>query len=114
LVQGQHTVLSVDPAAGQRWIYSDSIPLDADNTNPKGVQYLTFNAPVGTAAANQCGRTVLTDIHVSAGDREGPPFPTGCVTTELSPQEKVLEFMLFDLSSCLQPDRDVPKPPVIP
>jgi hypothetical protein len=113
VVQGQHTVLSVDPAAGQRWIYSDSIPLDADNTNPKGVQYLTFNAPVGTAAANQCGRTVLTDIHVSAGDREGPPFPTGCVTTELSPQEKVLEFMLFDLSSCLQPDRDVPQPPVI-
>jgi hypothetical protein len=113
LVQGQHSILGVNAMAGQRWIYSDSIPVAFGNTTPMGVQYLTFNAPVGAPAANQCGRTVLTDIHVSALDMEGPPFPNGCVTTELSPQEKALEFMLFDLSSCLQPDRDVPKPPVI-
>jgi hypothetical protein len=114
LTQGKHSVLAVDPNVAQSWIQSSAIPLDFQNMNAKGVQYFTFNAPVGTAAANQCGRTVLTDIHVSAQDMEGPPFPTGCVTTELSPQEKALEFMLFDLSSCLQPDRDVPKPPIIP
>jgi hypothetical protein len=114
LSQGKHSVLSVDPKLAQTWIKSDAIPTDFRNMTPTGVQYFTFNAPVGSTAANQCGRSVLTDIHVSAGDMEGPPFPMGCVTTELSPQEKALEFMLFDLSSCLQPDKEMPVPPVIP
>ena len=112
--QGKHSVLSVDGKVATSWIHSMSIPIVDMNTMANGVQYMSFNAPVGSPAGKECGRTVFTDIHVSAGDLAGPPFPMGCVTTDLSPQEKALEFMLFDLSSCIQPDQERPRPPVIP
>jgi hypothetical protein len=82
--------------------------------------YLSFDTPVDApappdgGAPNYCGRAVFAGVHVdadqsaaSAGDK-GPP-PTGCVPGALSPQEKALEFMLFDLSSCVLPDT-VPPP----
>jgi hypothetical protein len=93
ILGGRHTVDSVGTTARQ-WIYSES---------PASVQYLEALTPIGGEA---CGRAVLSDIHVSTGDgtsdtsHYSKPFPTGCVTSDLSPQEKALVFMLFDLSSC--------------
>jgi hypothetical protein len=92
------------------WVdYSDPNAAMAGVASPAS-QYFSFNAPVGASAAKQCGQMVFTDIHVSGdtggtGDTSSPmvPFPTGCKTTGLTPQEKALIFLLFDLSSCLQP-----------
>jgi hypothetical protein len=98
---------TVDTVAGgnisQRWIY-------AADRNPQAVTYLQANTPVPPTGSGQCGKVVLSDLHVSSGasgdtgsDQPNKPFPTGCVTTDLSPQEKVLEFMLFDIASCVAP-----------
>jgi hypothetical protein len=105
IVDGQHTVTGVNATTSRRWIHSAQVP----SQPATAVQYFTFNAPVGSPANQECGRVVFTDIHVSALDMAGPPFPTGCVTQDLSPQEKALEFMLFDLSSCVQPDDQAPR-----
>ncbi len=78
-------------------------------------EYFSFDTPFGTPAAEQCGRVVYSDLHVGAasGDYGEKPtddtipakaiVPTGCANNPLSPQEKALEFMLFDLSGCVTP-----------
>ena len=107
----QHTILTENPMYAQRWISTDS---------PQTVQYLSANTPLGAPASEQCGRVVLSDIHVTGSAVEGrdvssddTAFPEGCTTTDLSPQEKVLAYMLFDISGCVTPDNQPPVPPPI-
>jgi hypothetical protein len=105
IVAAQHTVTTSNDPPSQQWItYQDP------NTGPS-VQYFTFNTPIGVPDKDQCGRFVFSDIHVSDGDVIGAPFPTGCTHPDLSPQEKALLFMLFDLSACVQNDKNPTCPP---
>lgn len=111
LLDAQNTAATENPDYARRWIYD---PMD-QFTDEISVKYVTANTPVGATTDAQCGRVVYSDIHVSSGDASGPDlaFPTGCTSSGLSPQEKVLIFMLFDLSACLIPDDEVPEPPVV-
>ena len=105
----EHSVDTIVGAAAQRWIFG----LDAERNDSPMLQYFSFNTPIG---GRECGRMVFSDLHVSAGgdtDDGKIPFPDGCRTSDLSPQEKALEFMIFDLSSCVQPDTARPEPPPV-
>jgi hypothetical protein len=92
-------------------------------------EYFSFDTPVatqGTAgdAGAVCGRVVYSDLHVGAASGDygeaigsagsvpaGAIVPTGCANNPLSPQEEALEFMIFDLSSCLTQVGLPPAPP---
>jgi hypothetical protein len=83
-------------APAQRWIFS---------TQPGTIQHYTFNTPVGMPPDQQCGRVIFSDFHVNdIMSASGMTYPAECTPGGLTPQEKVLEFMLFDLASCIQPD----------
>ncbi len=117
----EHSVTSVNPPTTE-WIYLPSNPNDGSQRR-RSSQYLSFNTPVGTPEAMQCGKTVFTDIHIKAsvgsagGDDSDPakPFPAGgCKVNDMTAQAKALEFLFFDLSACVLPDTTVPVPPPVP
>jgi hypothetical protein len=83
-----------------------------DSTAPVSTQHFTFNTPIEKPAADQCGRVIYSDFHVvGSDDFSYIQFPTECTEGPLTAQERVIEFMLFDLASCVQPLEDAPKPP---
>jgi hypothetical protein len=103
----------------QPWITSDS-----SSTLPGATMYFSFDTPVQASATaadggasdgaadggarTYCGRVVFSDLHVGGITIDGTQPPGTCKQTALSPQEKALEFMLFDLSSCVIPDTTAP------
>lgn len=98
----------------QAWILADN---NADP--PMATEYLSFNTPTDAGmqadGPGYCGRVVFSDLHVGAASNDDPsqPVPMECADGDLSPQEKALEFMLFDLSACVTPDDRPPTPPPV-
>lgn len=104
LTKTQHSLFSVDTTKVERWIH---IPQTTNNNQP-AVQYSSITTPIEVSdQAQKCGRMVLSDIHVSGeveGNRSRFAYPSGACTTDvtvLTPQEKVLAFMIFDIAACV-------------
>ena len=78
--------------------------LTINNPSSETMQF-TFNTPVGTAAQNQCGRVLFNEYHVeNVASAAGVTFPAECAGGALTPQEHLLEFSIFDLSTFISPD----------
>ncbi len=115
----EHSVTAVNPPTTE-WLYFAMNP--RESMHRRSEQYLSFNTPVGTPEAMQCGKAVFTDIHIkqslngAGGDDSDPdkPFPMGCKTNAMTPQAKALEFLFFDLTSCVEPPMTTPQPPIVP
>lgn len=106
----RHDFNSVNSAAAtkagtpaQQWIYT--------NNAFRGPLHFTFDTPVAyapdPAPTTQCGRVLYSDFHVRDADvgarrnNSNTWFPHECTSGKMTPQEKTLEFMLFDLASCV-------------
>ena len=86
------TATGVVTTKAERWTYGSS-----DN-HPQNFQFTTPNE---MPPENRCGKVVFSDMHVSGGGGSGN-YPTSCGTSlALTPQEKALAFMFFDIASCV-------------
>jgi hypothetical protein len=74
--------------------------LTLNNTNYNNpVMQFVFDTPIG--ATNQCGRVLYNEYHVEnpASSTTGKVFPAECSAAPMTPQEKLLEYSLFELTS---------------
>jgi len=81
-------------APTQSWLTLNNTALN----NP--VMQFVFNTPV-TTTTNQCGRVLFNEYHVEAASANTSQvaFPNECTSgAAMTPQEKLLEFMLFELT----------------
>jgi hypothetical protein len=74
-------------------------------------QQFSFNTPYGAPAQAGCGRVAYSGFHVSIGNATNAIFPNHC-SGDLTAQEKVLLYMLFDLGACI--GKEPPPPPCVP
>jgi hypothetical protein len=75
--------------------------------------HMAFNTPV--AATTQCGRVIYSDFHISVGaSTKGTTFPNECAGGAMTAQEKILAYMIFDLTQCITPVTPPPPPPCVP
>jgi hypothetical protein len=98
---GRHDVDKVLGTSSE-WIQGTD-PLPPSPTKTQMLLHFTFDMPVGQTS--QCGHAIYSDFHVNGTTSYGSTFPGECDTTALTPQERILEYMIWDLASC------VPGPP---
>jgi hypothetical protein len=116
IIEPRSQALTLGPA-------SEEFAITKDTTNSGSmvevgdvIQQFSFNTPYAAPEEAICGRVTYSGFHVSAGDMgaNGQPFasvvfPAHCVAGgDLTAQEKVLLYMLFDLAACVG---DTPPPP---
>jgi hypothetical protein len=91
----RHDVDAVNPGAVD-WVDTSDV-FDGTPT----VLHYSFDMPWGQPA--QCGHVIFSDFHVTLRNTDtnsGLTFPAECTQEPMTPQEKMLEYMIWDLASC--------------
>jgi hypothetical protein len=111
------TVWITPNSTNYEYAFQDQNSIAATSLPTSSAQYFSFNTPIdgtGDAGAPYCGRIVYSDLHIggASGDQIGKTVPGNCQSgVALSPQEKALEYMLLDLSSCVNSNSNLPTGP---
>lgn len=80
--------------------HPSTVWLSAELSGQRRPVSMTFDYPPGP---NACGRVLYSSYHTREHDDHTVQFPRYCPTTDMLPQEQVLEFLLFELGACVQP-----------
>ncbi len=104
---GQLSSSLVAAGTATPWLFAGKLSTSYD------AYYFSFNTPVGTNPTTQCGRAIFSDVHLDSSPAGS--FPSYCPmdpnSNSHAPNELALEFLFFDLSSCVQNDKMPPPPP---
>lgn len=88
-------------APTQSWLTLNSSGFPS---NPSPVMQFVFDTPIATPTnptPNQCGRVLFNEYHVEnlITSKPSMSFPSECTgSASMTPQEKLLEYMLFELT----------------
>lgn len=80
--------------------HPSTVWLTADLSGMRRPVSVTFDYPVGPSA---CGRVLYSSYHTREHSDHTVRFPKYCPSGKPIQQENVLEFLIFELSSCFQP-----------
>jgi hypothetical protein len=105
----RYTAASIkDPPQAERWVYVEQAS-SVVTPQVSSVQDALFTTPLDVPPDQRCGKVVFSDMHVASGSSSlpdtatvvRPKFPGQCSTADLTPQEKALAFIFFDISACV-------------
>ena len=96
ITESRQSCTAVDNMKAERWVYIQG----AGTQIPQNFQFTT---PQESPKDNRCGKVVFSDMHVASGSFSSGNFPSGCSASPMTPQEKALAFMFFDIASCVGP-----------
>lgn len=95
---GRATSTDLDLTKAERWVHTGT----QSGMTP---QMFQFTTPNEVAPDQRCGKVVFSDMHVTGTSNVGTPYPDSCPggagNLTLTPQEKALAFMFFDIASCV-------------
>jgi hypothetical protein len=109
VAEARYTMLTNATATSDRMVWID--PAVQGTGGFSSVQDMQFTTPVTVTPEDRCGKVVFSDMHVSSGSTSDPAvaYPGGCAVdtmgnlAPMTPQEKALAFIFFDIASCVGP-----------